>query len=86
MRCRIANVASEVTNATGAATNGEVEDYLVTISAGDTEPPTPIPTFDTEPPTPIPTLGDWGRIILIMLFGVIALLQQRRLCRAAVKN
>ena len=31
LRCRIANTASQVTNPTGAATSGEVEDYKVTI-------------------------------------------------------
>ena len=35
LRCRLANTATEVTNATGAANTGEVEDYRVTIVGVD---------------------------------------------------
>ena len=35
LRCRLANTAAEVTNATGVANTGEVEDYRVTIVGVD---------------------------------------------------
>ena len=35
LRCRLANTAAEVTNPTGVANTGEVEDYLVTIVGED---------------------------------------------------
>src|SRR5204862_711830 len=35
LRCRIASVASEVANPTGAANSGEVEDYQITIASRD---------------------------------------------------
>ena len=49
MRCRIASNATEVDNPTGAATNGEVEDYPISINAVPVEAPTP--SIDIEKAT-----------------------------------
>ena len=62
MRCRIASVAAEVANATGAAASGEVEDYQLTINANGivTPPGSGTPGTPGTPVKPIPTLSEWG--------------------------
>jgi hypothetical protein len=49
-------------------------------------PPTPTPPFIPAPAQKIPTLSEWGRIMLMLLIGVAALIQQGRRRKDVAKH
>ena len=71
--------------------------YFIEIEIGDgdpgifnnhipLEPPSAVaPPVPGAPVKPIPTLSEWGRIILVLLIGMITLIQQGRVRKGVIK-
>jgi hypothetical protein len=93
----VVGITCEVSSQSAAPING-TPIYFLQIELGDGDPavfnnhiPLTPPSVVLPPPPPstpvkpIPTLSEWGRIILMLLIGVITLMQQGRRRKGVVK-
>jgi hypothetical protein len=93
----VAGITCEVSDQTVPPITGIPPYYiLIDIGIGDpgvfnnhiplTPPSVVLPPTPNTPVKPIPTLSEWGRIILMLLIGVITLMQQGRRRKEVVNS